>query len=391
MRKAICVIVILVFSFFSLSGCWDSADIELLHIVTGIALDVNEEDESLIDISLQIANIQSGGVKDESSSDAAKPIIVKKTAPSISTAFKILNRESNRIIFLHHVEMLLFSVAVAELGINDHIDFFLRDTQSRLEISIALVDGRAEDVLKADLQQENQSTLYLANAFQRAKKISVEINMRLIDLIFKIANPDLSTLVPTIKLTKVDENDEINFTGYTIIKNFKAISMIGVEDVFGFLFIKSKTKNVITEVMLENGESVVFNITAITPKTKIELKDGKIKVVANINGEATIAEIKGFETLETKEQMDLFTKLLTKNVERRILNTFEIAKDNKSDFYGFCETIYRNKPSYWTQIKDNWDEYFTTIHLDLNVKMKITSTGQVSHTVEMEQKENAKR
>ena len=173
MKKLTILFIIISLSALSLVGCWDNVDIEDLHIVTGIALDVSLEKEGEMDISLQIANTQSGGASSSESSNASesKPLVLKDTSRTITAAIKKINRETSRTIFFHHLQVIVISLELAKKDVNEYIDYFLRDNQARLETPIYLVDGRAEDVLTAELSQEKMTSLFLANSFNKGGKI----------------------------------------------------------------------------------------------------------------------------------------------------------------------------------------------------------------------------
>lgn len=391
MRKLTVFIFILISSAFVFTACWDNKDIEELHIVTGVAIDVNEENNNLIDLTLQITNIHSGTGGGDSGSEDAKPIIIQATARTINNILKQLNRESDKFIFLHHLEVILFSVELAEKGIYEYIDFFLRETQSRLEIPLLLVDGRAEDLLKADLQEDNQSSIFLSNSFESFKRISNELHIRLIDVIKRLVDDYHCPFIPILKLEPIEEDKEaIKDAGFAMISEGKYIGRLEVEDILGLIFVKDTVIGVEQEIV-KGEDVVVLKILQLRSKPSLEIKDDKISVNVDVYIKASVNEIMGFADLKPPEQIELFTELLESDTKLRILKTFQITQDKKCDLYGIGEMIYKKNPRQWAKFKENWGDIFQTVEMKPNVTVDMRSTGQITDSIEMEKKRNENR
>ncbi len=393
MKKFVAIIsLVFILSPIILTACWDNRDIEELHIVTGIALDVNKTNDNFIDVTLQITNIQPGDAgKSQSVGNDDKPIIIKKSSKTIGDILKKLNNESNKFIFFHHIEVILFSMDLAKKGINNYIDFFLRDTRSRLEIPVIIVDGRAEDVLRVELQEENQSSIFLADSFQGAKTISKEIHVRLIDAAFKLACKHHCPIIPVVKVEKEMENDKLVDIGFVMFMDSKATTMFAIDDIYGYLFVKDEVHFTDLEIVASETDIVVLKINKLVPSPTVIVQGDKIILEVGINVDANIGEVEGFVELEPKEQLKLFEELLKKDVENRILKTFAIAQENKCDFYGISEMINKKNPRAWARLKDRWKDIFPTVEVKLDVKTAVKSTGQTNQTLEMEKIRNDDR
>lgn len=55
-----------------------------------------------------------------------------------------------------------------------------------------------------------------------------------------------------------------------------------------------------------------------------------------------------------------------------------LQEEYQSDIFGFGEAIHRSNPEEWNKIKENWDEEFSDLTVNVKVDMKIRLTGTVN-------------
>ena len=70
-------------------------------------------------------------------------------------------------------------------------------------------------------------------------------------------------------------------------------------------------------------------------------------------------------------------------IRNAIVNTFDIVRDLNSDIYGIGMSVYRKYPREWRKMKKQWDKIFPETELDVKVRVRIPSTGQVVESLEM--------
>ncbi len=145
-----------------LSGCWDNHELDTLFIVTGVGLDeAGSPDE--IDVTLQIGKAKKN--KSESSSKEQKDssiILMETTSDSLMHALMDLNRNSSRTLFLQHNQAILFGQKLAEQGVSDKIDYMIRNTESRMETLLLVVEGRTGEVLSMQPDQGDNWVIYIS-------------------------------------------------------------------------------------------------------------------------------------------------------------------------------------------------------------------------------------
>lgn len=387
-KRILAAVLLIPCIMISFTGCWDNQEIDSLFIITGIGLDTVENTSDQLSISLQIgtaAQNSSEGSGGASGQADQSTIMMNATSDTVLTALNQLNRNSDHQLILHHNQALIFSMELAQRGIEEQLDLFLRDQQARVEVPIVIAEGRAEELLSAELEQNPISGLFISGMFDDLSKKSVQYRIRLIDFVSHTLDESAAALVPIVALTGEEDNQSIEMTGMAVFKQGKMIGRLDTQNIKGFLFAMGTLKNCDIEVSDENNQAV-FHVSTSKCKKKVSIRDdGGVKVSVEVNTTLSIGEVSGFSDLQPQELMDHLTELAQENITKQITDTFEIAKSLNADIYGFSTTLYKHHNKEWKSMQENWDAIFQNIELEVQVHVKIPSTGQIVPTVEIEE------
>ena len=110
MIKKISIICILLILLFTLTGCYNTVDMDKYFYIVGLGLDKAEN--GLIKVSIQIANTLSTNSSSKTSSgntEASQYSIYSVETETIDSAITILNNYLNKKINLSHCTVLVIS------------------------------------------------------------------------------------------------------------------------------------------------------------------------------------------------------------------------------------------------------------------------------------------
>lgn len=62
-------------------------------------------------------------------------------------------------------------------------------------------------------------------------------------------------------------------------------------------------------------------------------------------------------------------------------------KDLETDIFGFGEVIHRKYPELWEKIKENWNNEFADLPVNITVKVKTNHLGQITKPFFIKEKE----
>lgn len=382
--KLVAAVMLLPVLILLLSGCWDNHELDKLFIVTGIALDKANDPEQL-DISLQIGKPKSNvSDSDKSNSQQDSTIQLKTTAYTMMEGLMEFNRDSSRTLLLQHNQVLLLGSALAEQGIKDHIDLFLRDHEARMEVLMMIADGRAEDVLSAKLDQEKISSIFLAHEMQDLYAVSPYYKIRMLDFASRLRDGITSPVAPIVAVVDEDNKQRIKIDGFAVFKDGKMIGRLNNDEVMGYIWAMGNVKKCGVVADCDMGRAV-FQIVNLDTKRDVTLQpDGGVRVTLSVDATLNIGELRGFNGMTSKDLMLYLVDLAQSEIRRKITDTFETTQTLNADIYGIGTSVHRKYPKEWKELKNRWNELFPDIELDVQVKVHIPATGQIVKSLEME-------
>ncbi len=374
----------------ALTGCWDSRELNNWFILTGTGIDVIEDPEQM-QFTFQVANIKQGQSGSGSGGDSGgsddSVVTFDIISKSLDRSISMLNRDNDNKLLFQHNQIRLFGIEAAQCGIKEHLDLLLRDYQARLEVPMAVVDGRAEDILKLKLPHEPNSGIFLGGYFKDLGNSSEKYIVRLIDFVHVLLDGSAAPVMPLLKINK-SENDEsgITFEGMAVFKDDKMIGRLNNDETLGFMMSCGSVKRLNLEV--EEGENkAVLHIVRLQCKRDLTVNDdNSVLAKLDIKTVINLSEVDGFKDKKPPELIKHLEKLAQEKIKELITLSFSKAKELKADVFGYSTLINQKEHKKWEKMKENWEEIFVNTEMTIKVDAMLRETGQISASLEMEEK-----
>ena len=123
MRKALGIILLLVFSLVSLTGCYDTRALESLSYVIAIGLDKGNDNK--LRLTLQFASPDSNSSSgDSGSSQYSNTTITTVECNSFESGINLVNSYISNQVNLSHTKIIVISEELAYQGIAEYISSF---------------------------------------------------------------------------------------------------------------------------------------------------------------------------------------------------------------------------------------------------------------------------
>ncbi|MEA5059163.1 MAG: Ger(x)C family spore germination protein [Candidatus Pelethousia sp.] len=370
----------------SLTGCWDNREIDRLSIITGIAVDISEE-PNMIDVTLEVANTQ-GDSTDSGNGESGQSAFTMQqaTGETVKSAIMQIDLNTNHKSTARHNRIRLFSTELAEQGLKRHIDMIMRESQTRLEVPILLVDGSAGDLLSAKVSEEELCGIFLSGLVDDLAEVSVEYRIRLIDFMKKVLEETTSVVIPIIKMFKEGEKKEIKIVGMAVFKDDRMIGRLSNDAGLGYIWSLQNVKK--SDVTVAQGaDHAVLHIANMSNKRKVTIReDGGVRVHLSVACDFNITELAGFGYTAPNDLVSCLEELVQEKIKKTITDTFKSAQDLGADIYGFGAALYQKHPKEWRAMKPNWDALFKDIDFSVEVDAHLAQTGQIVQSLEMEER-----
>jgi spore germination protein len=386
------LVLLSVFLLLPLTGCWSSHEIEEQSLGVGVALDkakrsmiekeLEEQGEgyakkNLITSTYQLITPQVASSTTKQGGPQQKSYVnVSETGDSPFQMVRELSLRSDTPLTAYHMKVMVISEALARsYSLEQLVDQNLRDNDFRPSCLVLISKGRASSTLESKTAGEVPAFHLYGMVDNTYRTTRILPPMYLIKLASKIQSGS-SFLLQNV----VSANGEIKFAGAAVIKGKtgKMIGFLNEEELEGVTWITGKGKGgLVKSFDKKTGQLIVYEIESMKSHIQPHVKGNNISFDVHIESEGRLSEngvVSGnpFENQFLKKAQ----KASEKEVEYLVKNVVEkMQKEYKVDVAGFGNRLRITHPRVWRRVKENWDQTFSEVPINYDVKLMIKDYG----------------
>ena len=319
MKKYIVVVTLIVIFF---NGFSNLREITELAIVTVMGLDMDDSGK-------YVATIE---IIDADKEDSKKTITEFATGDSIQEAIRNIIDKTQKRLYLAHLETLIVSEDIAKNGLDNIVDFFIRDNDGSNNFYLFISKNvKASDII----QKASEEKISMLELLKSSEKYRGNGNTKTLS---EIIQEELKSFPNERKFSTVNSSSIL----YNILNN-----------------------NVGSPIIKRGEDEDLIIVEIVTSNTSIKLK--KEKVVVDLDMKVNISEAGKNIELNTNEEVNNIEAILSNDIKDRI-NTFiqKYQIDKEAQILGFENLYYRKKK-----------EYNKNVSFETNVDIKIANQGGV--------------
>ncbi|WP_017149837.1 Ger(x)C family spore germination protein [Bacillus bingmayongensis] len=372
-----------------LTGCWSSKEIEEMSLVLAVGLDKGKEStiekeikdrgggypkRNLITSTYQIASQQTGSKGD--GAQQKRYVNVSETGDSTHQIIREFSLREDRPLFASHLKVIVISEnLVRKYSLDQLLDQYLRENESRLSCLVLISKGRASETLESKEIGEIPAFHLVGIGDNQYRITRILPPVSLAKLGGKMES-GASFLLQNV----ISTNGEVKFAGAAIIKGNtnKLRGFLNEEELEGLIWINGKRKGgVVKGFDKKTGQPIIYEIKSIKSKITPHVKGNKISFDVNIESEGRVSENwmhsgKGFE--------NEFLKRAEKAAEQEVKHlvhhvTEKMQKKYQVDVAGFGNRLRIEDPKVWEKVKKDWDQTFSRVPIKYHVNVTIQDYG----------------
>lgn len=379
-------ILIIVSLLLCLTGCFNYKELNDYAIATGMAIDLSNEG---YEVSFLISNSPKSN---PSSSHDYRTVIYNGKGKTIYECVKKIGMISPKEIYIGHLSIVLISEDVAKNGINESIDFLLQEPRSKKNFYIALAkNDKAKDVLAitsplTDFPSQNLATNLKTTSNLQGSVTATDFNK----LLYNTVNLGTDIYLSGFKIKgnknngSSDDNMESNIpkayvelTPLAIFNKNKLVYWTSFDESKGINIINDNINNIYLNIKCKGGYIVVE-----TDKLKTDLKISQNKdVFIKTTGKAAINEITCDIDFNNQKVLKKIEKKIEKKIKTLELKAINKTKEYNADLFATELKYYKNYPKQYNKTS-HWEKTYKNINFNLNVDIKLTSTGSITQSLE---------
>ena len=378
-----------------LSGCYNYRELNELGITTAVSIDY--KDNNFYVIAEVINPIKQ---QDASSSNNSPFVNYNSSSSSLQDAFRKVVLESPRQLYAAQLEIIVLSEEVVNNHLEEVLEYFARDPESRTEIKIIV--ARTEDSTKAITLQTLLTSLSSSNIIKsldlQSKVLGMSYPVTLNELLNMYIDPYLEVVLPSMTLYGNyeigDEKENITTSspkaivkidGSTITKDNKILGYLDLEESKILNLINGKLKETIIKMNYYDGY-IIFEPNRIKVSRELDIKNNIIKI--NISGYSKTKEIQSNIDLKDPKEVEKLNKALNMELEKKITDTFNSIREKyDTDVFGFQELYYRTDYKYFKENCTNWyEDIYPKIKLEVKANVRLYEKGSTLGGLRYERK-----
>jgi germination protein, Ger(x)C family len=394
-KKALQILLIL--SMVFITGCWNSKEVN--NIAISVCMGIDKIDNGYM-LTVQIINPKV--IASKKTVNESPVILYTDTGSDLFEIMRKLTTQCPRKIYSSHMRMVVFGEEVAREGIQDIIDYLARDHDFRTDFYfIVAKDTTAKSVLSTLTRLEAIPGIEMYNSLKASEKNWAPTkSIRIVELINSIAadgkNPVITGIEVTDGANNSDSVDVLKQTGsikklkYTYLGAFKKDKLIGwlnENESKGYNYMVGNVKSTVGYVYVDN-KKITIEVLKTKSDIKVSMEKDKPVVEVKIKITCSVSAVDGDFDVTKEENLNKINKEVSEKTKLVCEKVLEKAQGEfKADIFGFGEAIHRQYPALWAELKDNWNEEFISLPVNIKVETETKRLGQITKPIFMKEKE----
>lgn len=378
MNKAAKLLVAMVILVL-LAGCWSQFELPDRGFVMGVALDKGEDGK--IEMTTQVYRPQPahGNNELQGAGEGTAGLNIRTSDTSVMEAVRDIPIHLGRKAQWSHMRVILIGEQLARsVDMGELLDFFYRDHEPRITVSLIIAKGRAGDMLNKQpiIEQTMGQQLLSAKKFS-ASASAKTIDTTLLNWVLQSLSANSDSYI-SYAYEEKKHNGMLAAAGLALFKRGKLAVIMPPKKTEGLVMLRNEYDDGVIQVPCDTSSKEMETMEIIHLKTKIktEIKGDQIAVNIKAQGDGAVGEMKCTK-IANEEEEAVFLHKVEERIEAKIRNTVHYLQKNKLDVIGIGNSIYRKHPKQWKKLSSEWDEKFADIPINVDVKLKLITGGTV--------------
>jgi len=356
------------------TGCWDMLDINDRIYPYTMGFDLNKDrdvQQERYNITISYPNFNAMG-KNANSDKLIYAVSVPGN--SMFDAQHRLTTKTKSPLYLKHLKVVILSEEIAKdrsqlLGILDGI---FRDFVTNNNVQLLVTKQPAKEIIEKTLISERQAAVE-GPMYSMLINNQHSVLFSPIDAMGFIENTDVtgSSTIPMVSVA-----DEIYIEGAAVFTNYKFVGYLDHHDQRAINYINGTVKQDSVETDYK-GTHLAIMVSDMHSKLQLEESDKNIKIKIPITIEGYLHQYNMGEkfSIETEDDLEKLQEAAAKTIKAELDNAIVNIQDMGADIIYVGSYLRMHNPDIWAKVKDNWDEIFKDIEIEIEVKVLIRRRG----------------
>lgn len=354
------------------TGCWDRQLLKNTRLVYGISLDKVQNNHLLTTVSIRSSTSSHGGPSSPTND------IVSSRGATIHEARRSIGRKISGPFSASKIQFVLLGNELAKDNIYGLLDIFYRDPRSQLGARVAVVDGRAEDIIKLKTKEETLIDEYVWQLIKTEERNTTIPASTIQTICSNMFDPGHDFALPQLRTSPGKKRVELAGTALFHGKQFSGITLSPSDSTLLLLLADQKKKFAHFTKKVKNSKKetpfdyVTFNAKKVKVRMNIDTNQTPLKVSIHLNIKAVINEYPSDRINRKGREKALGKKLTAQLTEQANALMTKLQKAN-CDYFGIGRELMAYHPDTWKKLR--WETAYRNIRLEPKVNVDIIGYG----------------
>lgn len=394
-KRTRCLSQFLCFMLFisTLTGCYDSVEIEDLAYV--IAIGIDEGESNTFNLTFQLAVPKAISTGEGESTD-----ILSFKAENFLSGLKKTSEYLSRKINLSHTKIIVVSENIAEKGVTPFLNGIQEVTEIRPDVHIIVAsEGAKEYIESVQPKLTTNPSKYYELLFKSYEADFLVPTTQLEEYLYRAKNygaqplaiytginEDINETKPSEEESKKPEDGDkkpekknMTLKGLAVFKMDKMIGKLVPSEASLYSLLTGINEHVTIQVTdpLDKRFKVLSVVTREkASNTKVKIINNKPQIDINLKLKVDVQAVQSDNDYDDPQKAVQLKKAYEDYINdsaNKLLR--KITKDYKSDIFGFGEFAKRNYKTIYEWEQAKWPQIFEQSEYNLNVELGITRKG----------------
>lgn len=376
----LCFVLLLIVS--NTSGCWNLREPDEIAFDVGSGMDMTKD--GLFEFSAQIAIPAGIGMAPEGGGGGGKKdyTVISATGKNIYDGIQNLQTRVSRKIFLGHREVIVIGKRMAEQGIGDLLDEFVRNPKSEMRSRIYVVkDAEAKDILTIEPTFDPITTTALVR-----KHETLGLNKYYFrDFLSDALSQKSALMLPAVSLKNAPTYLYAGNAIFSKNNDLKLAGFLNTQESYYANWITNRQNEFAVTSFVSQGNGIVsLHVEYANRRILVKMIDGRIQIDVRLTGRGSIVENNSSLDPSKPKELQIIQDSLSQSTQASVQQLITKAqKQLKIDIFGFDESIHQLYPHQWRTLKRNWNETFPEIDVSVHVNLQCKNMGQSNSSIKV--------
>lgn len=372
LKKKFIIGTLILFVIIAFLESYDVRGVEELSYVIAIGIDVSENNENNILLTIQVATTkpqESGGTSNLQTS------LLSVETDSLGLGFNILNTLSTNELNLSHCSAIIFSEELAKKGIEPHFDNLANNIEIRPTATIIVANNTAQEFLVSTSESEDISADFY-NSFLESSETTSYIPESSLSDFYAALHDDV---IEPSAVYGYSDGSNIENIGLAVFKGDKFVGRLsGIQTIIHNILTNELDSATISLISPIDNKSIINIKLSLAKDTDIDIsynESTKISnIKCNINLEGKILSAATNYSFNDTEDLDKLKNAINSKIVSETNNyLYKISHEYNSDIVGFFGYLKRHYLTYDELKNINWEESFKEATFNINSNIELTS------------------